>query len=103
MENLFKDMRDRLLGSVGLEVRHSNIWQGVLIFGGGLAIGAGLGLLLAPKSGRELRRQIVGLFERARDRAGQAIEEGMEGLEEEMGSGSFEERQKGNIVTPRVS
>ena len=60
-----KDLRnldkDDLLGVLGLETKTSTgAWlAGALgMFGVGLLVGAGLGLLLAPKPGRELRDDI---------------------------------------------
>jgi YtxH-like protein len=53
--------RDELLAKLGLERKASTgEWLvGALgFFGVGLLVGAGLGLLLAPKSGRELREGI---------------------------------------------
>ena len=53
--------RDELLAKLGLERKESTgEWLvGALgFFGVGLLVGAGLGLLLAPKSGRELREGI---------------------------------------------
>jgi len=63
------DMREKLgtltkedvLGVVGLEARRSAmsyVWPAVGILAAGVVIGAGLGLLFAPKPGRELRADI---------------------------------------------
>ncbi|RMG19587.1 MAG: YtxH domain-containing protein [Deltaproteobacteria bacterium] len=57
-----KDLtRDDILRSIGLETRKTPadyVLPALGIFGAGLLVGAGLGLLLAPKSGRELRGDI---------------------------------------------
>src|SRR5215469_1234767 len=50
--------KDDLLHLIGLETRRTagdRILPAVGIFGVGMLVGAGLGLLLAPRSGRELR------------------------------------------------
>ena len=53
--------KDDVLGMLGLEARrsHSNRLLTTLgIFGIGLLVGAGVGLLLAPKTGRALRQDL---------------------------------------------
>lgn len=53
--------RDDLLNALGLESKPSTtVWlaEALGTFGVGLLVGAGLGLLLAPKPGRELRGDI---------------------------------------------
>jgi len=53
--------KDDFLGILGLETKHSftNQLLGTLgTFGIGLLVGAGVALLLAPKAGSELRRDI---------------------------------------------
>lgn len=60
-EKLGKLTRDDVLGVVGLETRKGMmdyVWPAVGILAAGVVIGAGLGLLFAPKSGRELRADI---------------------------------------------
>lgn len=60
----FKDRfdRDEIIHRLGLD-RQVNTMDVILpslaIFGAGVLVGAGLGLLLAPKSGRELRSDIT--------------------------------------------
>jgi gas vesicle protein len=46
---------DDVLGLVGLMRRRSHPLSSLLMLGGGIAIGAGIGMLLAPVSGREAR------------------------------------------------
>lgn len=53
--------RDDILDAIGLEVRRSTAERAVptlAVFGAGLAVGVALGLLLAPKPGRELRDDV---------------------------------------------
>lgn len=50
--------REDILNSIGLQSipdRSDNVLPAVAIFGAGILVGAGLGLLFAPKPGRELR------------------------------------------------
>lgn len=73
---------DELIGLLGLQrrARGSDVLSGVALFGAGLLVGAGLALLLAPTSGRELRE---GLGERAHDikeRVGAAAERAAESV-----------------------
>lgn len=66
LTSIFEDldadnMKEGLLQSLGLEVRKGPVdylLPALGIFGAGLAVGCGLGLLLAPRSGRELRNQL---------------------------------------------
>lgn len=61
LKDLKRIDRDDLLKVLGLESKSSTTaWlAGVLgTFGVGLLVGAGLGLMLAPKPGRELRGEI---------------------------------------------
>jgi len=46
---------DDVLGLMGLMRRRKSPMNSLLLLGGGIAIGAGIGLLLAPVSGREAR------------------------------------------------
>lgn len=54
--------KDDMLNMLGLETRRTPvdyIVPAVVVFGVGLLVGAGVGLLLAPKPGRELREDIA--------------------------------------------
>jgi hypothetical protein len=53
--------KDDLLELIGVESRRSTgdkLATSLAIFGAGVLVGAGLGLLLAPKPGRELRTDL---------------------------------------------
>lgn len=63
LKNLKRLDRDALLDLMGLESKTSTVgWIGgtLGVFGVGLLVGAGVALMLAPKSGRELRGDIRG-------------------------------------------
>jgi hypothetical protein len=60
--------KDRLLALVGLRTRRpvsARAAQTIGTFGVGLLVGAGLGLLLAPKAGRGLREDVRGRLRQA--------------------------------------
>jgi hypothetical protein len=62
--------KDDILSALGLSARRSpsEQWLGAAgIFGVGLLIGAGVALLLAPKSGQGLREDLGERFRRARN------------------------------------
>jgi gas vesicle protein len=59
----------------GLENKKGN-WALLSLFGGGI-LGAGLGLLFAPKPGKEIRNDIKDFAARARDKVGKSIDEGV--------------------------
>lgn len=68
--------KDDILEMLGLETKTSTgAWlAGTLgTFGLGLLVGAGLGLLLAPKPGRELRENIRDKLRRAPEEVEEAI------------------------------
>jgi hypothetical protein len=66
-----KDLRnisaDDLLGLIGVQRRRSTsswLWPALGLFGAGLLAGAGVGLLLTPKSGRQFRQTLRTRFQR---------------------------------------
>lgn len=70
LRDLKKLDRDDLLKLIGLQERADAadwLLPALGFFGAGLVVGAGLGLLLAPKSGRELRQGWKRLPSRAGD------------------------------------
>jgi hypothetical protein len=65
--------RDQILAALGLQSRQSTAgWvTGTLgVFGVGLVVGAGLALVFAPKSGRELRQELGTRLRSMREEAG---------------------------------
>ena len=70
---------DDLLSRVGLQKRRSSSSQIAPILGalaGGLVVGAGLGLLFAPSTGRELRSNIRDRAADLKDRGVAAVKRG---------------------------
>jgi hypothetical protein len=69
MRDLKKLDRDDLLDWVGLQRSGSNDWMmpALTALGVGLLVGAGLGLLLAPKAGAELRDDLRDRLRSAQD------------------------------------
>jgi hypothetical protein len=60
--------KDRLLALVGLRTQRpasTRVAQTIGTFGVGLLVGAGLGILLAPKAGRGLREDVRGRLRQA--------------------------------------
>jgi gas vesicle protein len=65
--------RDDILGALGLQTRSSTaswLFGSLGLFGLGIVVGAGVALVLAPKTGTELRRDIEGRIKTMRDRIG---------------------------------
>jgi gas vesicle protein len=63
--------KDDILGALGLQTRSSTAsWVlGTLgLFGLGMVVGAGVALMLAPKPGAELRRDLEGRIRSVRER-----------------------------------
>jgi hypothetical protein len=65
-----------IIRALGLQTRRSNgdVVPSVALFGAGLLVGAGLALLFAPSSGRELREELGERAAELRDRATGAAE-----------------------------
>jgi len=69
--------RDDFLNLLGLESKSSTAgWMAGTLgtFGVGLLVGAGIGLILAPKPGRELRGDIRGRFRNGADDISDAVQ-----------------------------
>jgi hypothetical protein len=67
---------DEIIRALGLQSRRSgsDIVPSIALFGAGLLVGAGLALLFAPSSGRELREEIGERAAELRDRATSAVD-----------------------------
>lgn len=64
--------RDDILRVIGLETRRTAtdyVLPALGLFGAGILVGAGLGLIFAPKSGREIRGQLTDRMTEMRERA----------------------------------
>jgi hypothetical protein len=65
--------KDDILGALGLQTKGSTVgWVfGTLgLFGLGMVIGAGVALMVAPKPGSELRRDLESRLKNVRERIG---------------------------------
>ncbi len=74
---------DDLIRYAGLQrqSRGGDVLPGVALFGAGLLVGAGLALLLAPTSGRELREEIGERAADLKERVGAAAETATDAVE----------------------
>ena len=71
--------KDDLLEALGLETRRTAMdWvlPGLGLFATGLLVGAGLGLMLAPKSGAEMRADLADRLAAAGEKPAEKIEAG---------------------------
>ena len=76
---------DDVLSALGLQTRRSTgeyLLPALGIFGVGLLVGAGIGLLFAPKAGTDLRQQIGSRIRRRR-----AVDESDQGIDASPGNG----------------
>lgn len=80
--------RDQMAHALHLDRQHTTgdmIVPALAIFGAGLLVGAGLGLLLAPKSGEELRRDLAHGVEDLKAKSTELIEETRLKVEAQLG------------------
>ena len=65
-KDLKKMNKGKLMDMVGMRQSSTPDWllPGIAFFGAGLVIGAGIGLMLAPKSGQELREDLRARMQR---------------------------------------
>ena len=76
--------KDAILGALGLQSRPSSSeWAfGTFgLFGLGVLVGAGVALLLAPKPGSEIRREIGTRIKEVRDQVGAKVGNGQTTIE----------------------
>lgn len=83
----FRDIRDLskddILDAIGLQAKPSTgswMFGTIGLFGLGLLVGAGMALMLTPKTGIELRQQLNQKIRRAKEMAGnghQSLESGV--------------------------
>ena len=73
--------KDDILGALGLQTRQSSagwLFGSLGLFGLGMVVGAGVALLVAPKPGSELRRELEGRIKNVRERVAGAANGGIE-------------------------
>jgi len=99
---------EKMLDQLGLEKKRATrdvVLPALGIFGAGIAVGASLGLLFAPKQGRELRSDIRRSLEDLRERSAEEYEELREKSEEalEKARERVEEQNAGNSSSESAS
>lgn len=88
---------DDLLAALGLERRRSSvqiIGSCAAIFGTGMILGAGIALLVAPKTGRALRQEIKTKASDYAERIGDKADEATSELRSALSLGSLEQSDK---------
>lgn len=78
LKNMKNIDKDALLDALGLQTRRGpldSLLPALGFFGAGIAVGTGLGILMAPRSGREMRKRLKRGIEDVGDRATSAISE----------------------------
>jgi len=68
--------REDILGALGLQSKTSTtswVFGSLGLFGLGIVVGAGVALILAPKPGVELRRDLEGRIRNVRDRVSERV------------------------------
>lgn len=68
---------EEIIRALGLQARRSNggdLVPSVALFGAGVLVGAGLALLFAPTSGRELREELGERAAELKDRAASVVD-----------------------------
>jgi hypothetical protein len=78
MKKGFRDLdRERVLGMMGMEQRRTTAERVVpffALFGAGVLVGVGVGLMFAPRAGRELRNDLKEKLEEGVPRAAEVIQ-----------------------------
>jgi gas vesicle protein len=92
------------LGWIGLQRRRGAL-ASLGVFGAGIAVGAGLGVLFAPTSGVEMRRRLVGRVQALKGNAentlrdaAPAVKDAVEKAEETMGDLAYQVADAGRKV-----
>jgi hypothetical protein len=70
--------KEDILAALGLQSKNEPVdyvLPALGLFGAGLLVGAGLGLIMAPRPGRALRRELGKKMDQVTDRAKNALEE----------------------------
>ena len=94
--------RDDGLAWLGLARRRSPL-ASVALFGSGVAVGAGLALLLAPMTGADLRAAIVGRTRDLKDKGVHAVEQAEEKVEKVAGDAKEAARRVEHKMEAAVS
>jgi hypothetical protein len=70
---------EEIIRALGLQTRRAqnDVMPSVALFGAGILVGAGLALLFAPTTGRELRDELGSKASQLADRVGTAAEEAL--------------------------
>ncbi len=77
---------DDVIRSLGLRsYQQTSYMSGWALFGAGILVGAGLALLFAPTSGRELREELGERAQQARERVSEVTEQATEAYESQTG------------------
>jgi gas vesicle protein len=86
---------DDILESIGLQrLQESTILGSLSLFGAGMVVGAGLGLMFAPKPGRELRQDAMRYAEDLRNRLPEQVNNMIGQAEEAVAQKTSKQQQR---------
>lgn len=97
--------KDDFLQLLGLETRRNTaavVVPSMALFGVGMLVGAGIGLLLAPKPGRELRQDIANRIQEAPEAMARLPQRATEAMHRATDAVSDKMHEKGNDAPARV-